>query len=78
MEHQTQGHWLSLSLFFVDIEPAANNSEMYHIKYLQNVRVQTEAPRHNARDAKRSAIPGVTSHTDQDARNYRALNNALY
>jgi hypothetical protein len=29
-----------LSLFFLDIEPAANNSEIYHNEYLQNMRVQ--------------------------------------
>jgi hypothetical protein len=33
-----------LSLFFLDIEPAANNSEIYNVEYLQNMRVQIESP----------------------------------
>jgi hypothetical protein len=33
-----------LSLFFFEIEPAASNSEIYHIEYLQIVRVQIEPP----------------------------------
>jgi hypothetical protein len=33
-----------LSLLFLDIEPAANNSEIYHKEYLQNMRVQIEPP----------------------------------
>jgi hypothetical protein len=37
---QTQGHWLSL----LDIEPVANNSEIYRIEYLQNMRAQIEPP----------------------------------
>lgn len=44
MEHQTQGLWRPLSLFFLDIEPAANNSEICHTEYLQNMRVQIEPP----------------------------------
>jgi hypothetical protein len=31
-------------LFFLDIEPAANNSEIYRIEYLQNMRLQIEPP----------------------------------
>jgi hypothetical protein len=27
-------------LFFLDAEPAANNSEIYHTEYLQNISVQ--------------------------------------
>jgi hypothetical protein len=34
----------TLSLFFLDIEPAANNSELNNIEYLQNMRVQSEPP----------------------------------
>jgi hypothetical protein len=33
-----------LSFFLFDIEPAANNREIYHIEYLQNTRVQIEPP----------------------------------
>jgi hypothetical protein len=33
-----------LSLFFLDIEPAANNDEIYHTEYLQNMRVQIKPP----------------------------------
>jgi hypothetical protein len=33
-----------LSLFFLDIEPAANNNEIYHTEYLQNMRVEIELP----------------------------------
>jgi hypothetical protein len=32
------------SLFFLDIEPAANNNEIYHIKYLQNMAAQIQPP----------------------------------
>jgi hypothetical protein len=39
-----QGSGNPLSLFFLDSEPAANNSEIYHIQYLQNMRVKTEPP----------------------------------
>jgi hypothetical protein len=31
-------------LLFLDIEPAANNSEIYHIEYLRNMRVQIGPP----------------------------------
>jgi hypothetical protein len=33
-----------LSLFFLDIEPAANNSEIYYTEYLKKYEVQTEPP----------------------------------
>jgi hypothetical protein len=33
-----------LSLFFVDLEPAGNNKEIYNITYLQNMRIQIEPP----------------------------------
>jgi succinate dehydrogenase/fumarate reductase cytochrome b subunit len=38
--HRVTGN--SLTLFFLDIETAAKNSEIYHIEYLQNMRFQTE------------------------------------
>jgi hypothetical protein len=34
-------------LFFVDLEPAENNKEIYNIKELQNKIIQTEPPRVN-------------------------------
>jgi hypothetical protein len=45
MEHKIRNLWNirhrvsgnPLSLFFLDIEPAANNSEIFHIEYLQNM-----------------------------------------
>lgn len=33
-----------LSLFYVDLEPAPNNKEIYNIEFIQNARVQFEAP----------------------------------
>jgi hypothetical protein len=33
-----------LSLFFLNIEPAANNSEIYHVEYLQHRRVKIKPP----------------------------------
>jgi hypothetical protein len=41
MRHGVTGYPLSL---FLDIEPAANSSEIYHIKYLQNMIIQIEPP----------------------------------
>ena len=34
-----------LPLFFVDLEPAANNKEIYKLEYLQNTKIRVEAPR---------------------------------
>jgi hypothetical protein len=42
IRHRVSGN--PLSLFFLDIDPAANNSEIYHIEYLQNMGVQIEPP----------------------------------
>jgi hypothetical protein len=44
IRHRVTG--IPLSLFILDIEPAANNSEIYHIliEYLQNVRVKIKPP----------------------------------
>jgi hypothetical protein len=50
MGHKIRSHWnirhratgKPLSLFFLDIEPADNNNEIYHIECLQNMRVQIE------------------------------------
>jgi hypothetical protein len=63
----------SLSLFILAIEQTTNNKEIYHIEYLQNVRVQIQPQHqskiiyHNARDAKRTSTQRGTAHTDQDA-----------
>lgn len=35
-----------LSLFFLDLEPDINNKEIYHIEYLQNMKVIIEPPHH--------------------------------
>jgi hypothetical protein len=40
IRHRVTGY--TLSLFFLGVEPAANNSEIYHIGYLQNMIVQTQ------------------------------------
>jgi hypothetical protein len=53
MDHKTKNLWNfsqfvtgnPLSFFFLDTEPAANNCDMYHVEYLQNMRVDTETPR---------------------------------
>jgi hypothetical protein len=42
IRHRVTGY--TLSVFFLDIEPAANNSGIYHIEYLQTRRVQIEPP----------------------------------
>jgi hypothetical protein len=42
IRHRVTGN--PLSLLFLDIEPAANNNEIYHTEYLQNMRVQIEPP----------------------------------
>jgi len=34
-----------LPMFFVDLEPAANNKEIYKLEYLQNTKIRVEAPR---------------------------------
>jgi hypothetical protein len=71
IRHRVTGY--RLSLFFLDIEPAAKNSEVYHIEYLQNMRVQIEPLHqkqiiyHNARDAKRTSTLRGTARTDQNA-----------
>jgi hypothetical protein len=41
IRHRVTGYPLSL---FLDIEPVAKNSEIYHTEYLQNIRVQIEPP----------------------------------
>jgi hypothetical protein len=42
IRHRFSGN--TLSLFFLEIEPAANNSDIYHAEYLQNMRVKIEPP----------------------------------
>lgn len=34
-----------LPMFFVDLEPTANNKEIYKLEYLQNTKIRIEAPR---------------------------------
>jgi len=34
-----------LPMFFVDLEPAANNKEIYKLEYLQHTKIRVEAPR---------------------------------
>jgi hypothetical protein len=41
IRHRVTGYPLSL---FFDVEPTTNNSEICHIEYLQNMRVQFEPP----------------------------------
>jgi hypothetical protein len=68
MEHRIRNLWNirhrvsgnSLSLFFLDIETAANNSEIYHTEYLQNMRVKIEPPHRSKiiyRNARASLLP---------------------
>jgi hypothetical protein len=58
IRHRVTGN--PLSFFFLDTEPAANNSEICHIEFQQNMRVKIERPLqkkiiyHNARDLKRT------------------------
>ena len=49
-----------LNLFFVDLEPARNNKNIYDIMALQNKVIQVEPPRVKTRE---------TSHNAQDANN---------
>jgi hypothetical protein len=52
MGHKTGNLWdirhkitgCPFSVFFLDIEPAASNNEIYHIKYLQNMAAQIQPP----------------------------------
>jgi hypothetical protein len=62
-----------LSLFFLDIEPAANNNQIYHIEYIQNMRSKLSLLSkckiicRNARSVKLTSIPRGTAHTGKDA-----------
>jgi hypothetical protein len=42
IRHRVTGY--PFSIFFLDMEPTANNSEIYHMEYLQNMRVKIEPP----------------------------------
>jgi hypothetical protein len=76
-----------LSLVFLDIEPAANNSEIYHLEYLQNMRVQIQPPhqkQNNIPQCKRCQAyfhtRGYWAHRPRSVNmaNHIALNNVLY
>jgi hypothetical protein len=54
-----------LSLFFLYADPAVNNGEIYHIEYLQNMRVQIEPPhqkQNNTPQCKRCTHQGNCAH----------------
>jgi hypothetical protein len=38
----------ALSLFFIDLEPNANNKDIYDIKVVCNIKITAEAPRQKA------------------------------
>jgi hypothetical protein len=60
----------SFSFIFLDLEPAANNREIYHTEYLQNIRVQIEPPhpkQNNIPQCKLTSTPRGTAYRDQDA-----------
>jgi hypothetical protein len=71
IRHRVSGN--PFSLFFLDFTPTTNNSEIYHIKYLQNMSVKIEPPHqskiiyHNASDVKRTSTQRGIAHIDQDA-----------
>jgi hypothetical protein len=81
IRHMVSGN--PLSLYFLDIEPAANNSEIYHVEYLKNMKsklshlTERKIIYHNASDVELTSTPRRTAHTEQDAWNV-ALNNVLY
>jgi len=56
-----------LSLFFVDLEPQANNKEIFNLQFLGNTKITIEAP-HKSRNIvqfKDAKLMGTPKHTAQ-------------
>jgi hypothetical protein len=60
VKHRITGR--TLSLVFVDLEPADNNKEIYIIIYLQNMRIQIEPPHQKKNIPQCKKIPGILIH----------------
>jgi len=62
-KRSSQNYKRTLNLFFVDLEPAGNNKNIYDIMALQNKIIQIEPPRVNKRNIPQCARCQQYSHT---------------
>jgi hypothetical protein len=63
---------LPLVLFFVELKPAQNNKDIFHVEYIQQCKIKFEPPKHerdiaHVQTVKDMGTPKITTISNRDA-----------